>query len=88
MDEAALLVLRGKVEGKSQFTRGLFLSINGFTEVATAAITRGKSPDFVMMDGAHLFRVLEGHVRLDVLLQRLVRHLAMTGEPYLPVNRL
>jgi hypothetical protein len=88
VNEAALLVLRGKVEGKSQFTRGLFLSINGYTADAVEAITRGKSPNFVMLDGSHLYRVLEGHVRLDALLRRLVRHLAETGVPYLPAGEL
>jgi hypothetical protein len=87
VNESALLVLRGKIEGKSQFTRGLFLSINGYSSEALAAITKGKQQTFIMMDGAHLFRVLEGHVRLDDLLRRLVRHLAETGEPYLPVGR-
>jgi hypothetical protein len=83
-NQAALLVLRGKVEGKSQFTRGLFLSINGYTREAVEAITRGKAPNFVMVDGSHLYRVLDGHIRLDVLLRRLIRHLAETGMPYLP----
>ena len=88
VNEAALLVLRGKVEGKSQFTRGLFLSINGYTSNAVEAITRGKSPNFVMVDGSHLYRVLDGHVRLDAILRRLVRHLAETGLPYLPAGSL
>jgi hypothetical protein len=88
VNEAALLVLRGKVEGKSQFTRGLFLSINGYTPEAVVAITGGKSPNFVMMDGVHLFRVLDGGIHLNVLLRRLVRHLAETGAPYLPVANL
>ncbi len=88
VNEAALLVLRGKIEGKSQFTRGIFLSVNGYTPEAVQAITKGKSPTFVMMDGSHLYRVLEGHIRLDVLLRRLVRHLAETGSPYLPASRL
>jgi len=87
VNESTLLILRGKIEGKSQFTRGLFLSINGYTSEAPVAITKGKQQNFIMMDGAHLFRVLEGHVRLDDLLRRLVRHLAETGEPYLPVGR-
>jgi Restriction endonuclease len=87
-NEAALLILRGKVEGKSQFTRGLFLSINGYTRDAVDAITRGKAPNFVMVDGSHLYRVLDGQIRLDVLLRRLIRHLAETGTPYLPAANL
>ncbi len=87
INESELLVFRGKIEGKSQFTRGLFVSINGYTEEALAAITKGKSPNFVMLDGSHLYRVLEGNVRLDELLYRAVRHLAETGEPYLPISK-
>lgn len=87
VNESELLVFRGKIEGKSQFTRGLFVSVNGYTREALAAITKGKSPNFVMLDGSHLYRVLEGNVRLDELLCRAVRHLAETGEPYLPINK-
>jgi hypothetical protein len=86
INESELLVFRGKIEGKSQFTRGLFMSINGYTNEALEAITKGKSPNFVMLDGSHLYRVLEGHLRLNDLLYRAVRHLAETGEPYLPMN--
>jgi hypothetical protein len=88
VNAANLYTLRVKIEGKSQFTRGLFLSINGFSSEAVDAITRGKSPNFIMMDGSHLYRVLDGYLPLDTLLRRLVRHVAETGEPYLPVNRL
>ncbi len=86
--ESDLLVFRGKVEGKSSFTRGLFISINGFSRPAMQAITTGKQPTFVMMDGADLYRVLEGHLRLDGLLRRKVRRLAERGEPFVPVSEL
>jgi hypothetical protein len=86
--ESDLLVFRGKVEGKSSFTRGLFISINGFSQPARRAIITGKQPKFVMMDGADLYRVLEGHLRLDELLQRKVRYLAERGEPYVSLAEL
>ena len=86
--EAPLLTFRGKVEGKSAITRGLFLSINGFSPQAILAITKGKQPTFLMMDGADLYRVLEGHVQLDELLRRKIRHLAERGDPYVPVSEL
>ncbi|MFH1893813.1 MAG: hypothetical protein ABIK83_14165 [Candidatus Zixiibacteriota bacterium] len=86
--EAELLVFRGKVQGKATFTRGLFLSVNGYSGEALESITRGKQPNFVMMDGAHLFRVLSGDIGLDDLLDRLVRILAEEGRPYLPVSEL
>jgi hypothetical protein len=77
INEAALLTFRGKIEGKSVFTRGLFLSINGFTAQALASITRGKQPTFILADGADLSPVFEQAIRFDDLLRR---NLAETGE--------
>jgi len=86
--EAELLVFRGKIEGKSRITRGLFLSANGFSAEAVSSITKGKQPTFVMMDGADLYRVLEGHLEIGELLRKKVRRLAERGEPYVPVAEL
>lgn len=86
--EADLLVFRGKVEGKSTFTRGLFVAVNGFTKEAVEAIVTGKQPNFVMLDGAHLFRVFDGSVPFNDLLRTLVRKLAQQGRPYVPVSEL
>lgn len=83
-----LNAFRGKVEGKSSFTRGLFISINGFSPPGIQAIRTGKQLMFIMMDGADLYRVLEGAVRLDELLRRKVRHLAERGEPFVSVSQL
>lgn len=87
-DQKELYAFRVKVEGKASYTRGLFVSISGFTAPALAAVSQGKTPNFMMMDGAHLYRVLDGQLGLDVLLRRLVRHLGERGEPYLPVNKI
>ena len=86
--EAELLAFRGKIEGKSRFTRGLFLSVNGFSAQAVSAITKGKQPTFVMMDGADLYRVLDRHIDLQSLLRQKIRRLAERGEPYVPVSEL
>ena len=80
VNEAALLVFRGKIEGKSGFTRGLFLSINGFTPDSLIAITRGKQPTFILADGSDLSPVFEQAIRFDDLLRHKVRNLAETGE--------
>lgn len=80
INEAALLVFRGKIEGKSGFTRGLFLSINGFTPDAQTAITRGKQPTFILADGSDLSSVFEQAIRFDDQLRHKVRNLADTGE--------
>lgn len=80
VNEGALLAFRGKIEGKSVFTRGLFLSANGFTPDALAAITRGKQPTFILADGYDLSQVFEQTIRLDDLLRKKVRNLAECGE--------
>ena len=86
--ESDLLVFRGKVEGKSAFTRGVFVSISGYSLGSQEAIVRGKTPNFVMIDGTHLHRVLSGHASLSELLRQLVRRLGETGTPYVPVSQL
>jgi len=88
VSEADLLVLRGKIEGKSTFTRGLFVSVNGYSPEAIVGLGKGKSANFVMVDGSHLYRVLRGDWPLDSLLRRVLRLLAETGEPYVPVSTL
>ncbi len=82
VSERPLLEFRGKIEGKSQFTRGVFLSVNGFTESAKEAIARGKQPCFFLMDGYDLAVVLEGHINLKTLLRNKRRCLAEKGRVY------
>jgi hypothetical protein len=83
-----LLVFRGKIEGKSIFTRGLFISVSGYTAGAQAALVQGKAPNFAMIDGSHIYRVLNGDWDLPDLLRRLIRLLGETGNPYVPVSDL
>lgn len=82
LSEAPLLVFRGKVEGKSSITRGVFLSLSGYTEAALKAITQGKQPNFLLMDGYDLSVVLEGQVGLDTLLRTKLRFLAEEGKVF------
>lgn len=83
-----LLVFREKVAAKSAFTRGVFVSINGYERGAISGITAGKQPNFLMIDGAHLFAVLRGDQNLTSLLRALLRELADTGRPYVPLSAL
>jgi hypothetical protein len=41
LPEADLLIFRGKIEGKSTFTRGVFIALNDVSLPARDAITRG-----------------------------------------------
>jgi hypothetical protein len=88
ISEAPLLVFRGKVEGKSSFTRGVFIALNGFTTEALEAITRGKQTNFFLLDGYDLVSVLEGRVRLDFLMRAKLRLLAEEGRIFVSAAEL
>ena len=80
---ADLYVFREKVSGKSQFTRGVFLSINGVSRDAQDAITRGKQPNFFVIDGYDIMMLLEDNMDLRTFLRRRQRLLA-EGRVYVP----
>jgi hypothetical protein len=86
--EADLLIFRGKVEGKSAFTRGLFVSLNGATDPALEAITRGKQANFFLLDGYDLTAVFEGQAELPALLRWKFRVLAEEGKVFVSAREM
>jgi hypothetical protein len=85
---ADLYVFREKVEGKSKFTRGVFLSINGVSKDAADAITRGKQPNFFIIDGYDIMILLEDNMDLQTFLRRRQRLLAEEGRVCVPFGEL
>ena len=88
MPEKELLVFKGKIEGKSPFTRGVFIALNGITDVAKDAITRGKAPCFFVVDGHDLLMVLSEEIALTDFLRMRMRLLAEEGSVCVPFSRL
>jgi hypothetical protein len=86
--ESTLLVFRRKIEGKSAFTRGVFISLNGISEEAKQAITRGKQPNFFAIDGYDLTMVLSDSIGLVQFLRHRRRLLAEEGELSVPFPQL
>jgi len=86
--EGELLVFSGKVAGKSTFTRGLFISLSGYSDTGLKAITRGKQPNSVLMDGTDLWLVLDERIGLRELLRDKVRRLAEEGRVFIPAREL
>lgn len=84
----ALYAFNEKIRRKSDFTRGIFVSINGYTNEALDAYRTGAASRAVLLDGAHLMRVLDGAIGLPELLARVTRELAQRGVVYLPVSEL
>lgn len=79
LPEADLLVFRGKIEGKSTFTRGLLIALNGVSEQARDAVTRGKAPSFFVMTGHDLMMILGEAISLPDFLRKRIRLLAEEG---------
>jgi len=83
-----LLVFRGKVESKSAWTRGLFVSDSGFTEDGLKAFSKGKATNIIGMTGQDLFFILSGEISLQDAISSKVRRAAETGEFYISVYDL
>jgi len=77
-----------KIESKSADTRGLFISINGYSPQAIAGLKMKGELRFVCIDGAHLMRALAPGGSFPKMLEVLWRHASETGEPYYPVNSM
>jgi hypothetical protein len=88
LPEADLLVFRGKIEGKSTFTRGVFIALNDVSGPARDAITRGKAPSFFVMNGHDLLMILSDTISLTDFLRMRVRLLAEEGSVCVPFSQL
>lgn len=77
-----------KIEGKTADTRGLYISINGYSIEAIQGMNAKGALKFVCIDGAHIMRALHSYDGLPPILGRVWRHADETGESYLPVTKL
>jgi hypothetical protein len=85
IDQSDLLVFHGKVEGKSSWSRGLFVSHSGFTPDGLIAFSRGRSTNLIGMDSQDLFHILNGEMSLVDAVNKKARRAAETGEFFVPV---
>jgi Restriction endonuclease len=88
LKEAELLIFRGVIEGKSNFTRGVFIALNDVTNEAKDAITRGKAPTFFVMNGYDLMMILSGVIDLAEFFRKRVRLLAEEGRVCIPFSEI
>lgn len=77
-----------KISGKTVDTRGLYISINGYSPEAIKGMNAKGALQFVCIDGAHIMRALTGNLSLSDILDQVWRHADETGEAYLPVYKL
>lgn len=76
-----------KIEGKTADTRGLYISINGYSQEAMKGMNAKGALKFVCLDGAHIMRSVLSEDGLPAILERVWRHADETGEAYLHVGR-
>ena len=75
-----------KIETKADNTLGLMISMVGYDNSAIAAASHGRTP-FILIDGGHLFNlVMTRRLTFAELIERVKRHAAQTGSPYLPLK--
>ncbi len=80
-----LLAFREKVESKSAWSRGLFVSNSGFTDDGLTAFARGRATNIIGMTGQDLFFILSGEISLIDTITQKARRAAETGEFYVAV---
>ena len=83
-----LLTFSGKVGGKAQWSRGLFVSYVGFTEDGLQAFRHGRQTNLIGLDGLDLYHVLSGNLDLQNVLRLKVRRAAETNRDFVPVREL
>lgn len=84
-DAADLRSFTGKVQGKADWARGLFISDSGFTEVGLEAFGRGKP--IICMEGLDLFESLKNRNLAEVIALK-ARRAVERGRPFVPYREL
>lgn len=88
LGQADLLVFSGKVAGKAQWSRGVYVSYSGFSVDGISAFRVGRSTNIVCLDRSDLSFVLQGKAPLPELLRRKVRRAAEDNAAYVPASEL
>lgn len=81
-----LHTFEGKLGEKASWSRGLFISISGFTQDGLTAFGRGKR--VVCMDGLDLYEILRLRISFEGTIAAKVRRAAETGRPFVSVREL
>jgi hypothetical protein len=87
-DAAQLYGLHGKVSGKAQWSRGLFIAYSGFTPDGLEAFGRGKPTNLICVNGLDLLHVLAGGLDLAQVIRLKARRAAETNEAFVAVRDL
>ena len=86
--QADLLVFNGKIEGKSTWARGIFISYAGFSEEGLHAFLRGKRTSIIGMDGQDILHILNGEVSLIHAIKIKARRAVETNSFFTPIREI
>lgn len=81
-----LYSFNGKVESKSAWSRGLYISYSGFSEEGITAFGKGKR--LVCMDGLDISDMLARKIPFAKIMKRKIRRVAESGEILASVRQL
>jgi len=80
-----LLTFFGKVDAKTKWARGLFISLSGYSKDGLVAFSRGRSTNMIGMDGQDLHFILQGEISLPEVIRLKTRKAAEEGTFFIPV---
>ncbi|NNA44748.1 hypothetical protein HBO18_11460 [Pseudomonas lactis] len=81
-----LHIFQGKISQKAAWTRGVFISYYGFTDVGLEAFGRGKS--LICISGKDINDALDKNIPFADVIDRKVRAAAETGSVFVPLDKL
>jgi len=77
-----------KVQTKTLYPRGAFISVNGFSVSAVDAICKNNTPNIFLVDGSDLIHVLEELISLPDLLSKKVELAQTKGRIYVSAREI
>lgn len=80
-----LRAFQGKVEERPEWTRGLFVSFSGFTDVGLQAFTARK---IILADGMDIYDALRRRLSIPDIIAAKIRHASEYREPFRRVRDL
>lgn len=86
IEAASLRAFNGKVEEKTAWARGLFVSYSGFSQDGLHAFGRGKR--LICMDGLDIHEMLDRKLSMRDVIAHKVRRAVETGTPFARVRDL
>lgn len=83
-----LYIFAYKIDSNNLYPRGIFFSINGYTNESIKRITQSKSPQLLLFDAIDFIAVLEERISLVKLLEEKIRHAQTRSNIYVNANEI